>query len=183
MEEKLSQVESDDDEIAYLQGDEGVENVFHSDVHSSSEETLHEDEFGETLTASSIRQAAVSTDAEQRETSMGDNCIQAEGKGSDEHQETEERCSSGIEELTPQEELSQIKIAEGLSEENNDRAPPTGTEDESLHEDPTDKKDEGELSREKDDKMEQSLSSDSSGEQSMSSEGSLSSTTSVDLEG
>ena len=183
LEEKLSQVESDDDEIAYLQGEEGDENVFHSDVHSSSEETLHEDEFGETMTASSIRQAAVSTDTKQRETSMGDNCSQAEGKGSDERQETEERCSSGIEELTPQEELSQIKIAEGLSAEDNDRAQPTGTEDESLHEDPTDKKDEGELSREKDDKMEPILSSDSSGEQSMSSEGSLSSTTSVDLEG
>ena len=183
LEEKLSQVESDDDENIDLQGEEGDENVFHSDVHSSSEETLHEDELGETMTASSIRKAA---ECKEGETSQGDDCTQVEDKGSDELQEACEKFSSSDEgELRPQEEFSESKVAEqASSDEGTDKTlPKQDTEDESLPEDSTDKKEDSESSKTKDDRMEQSLSSDSSGEQSMSSEGSLSSTHSVDLEG
>lgn len=182
LEEKLSQVESDDDENGDFPREEGNENVFHSDVHSSSDETLHEDELGETMTACSIRQAAVSTETERKEEeSQDDDCSQAKDQGSGEHQKTPKECSSHTEEMRPEEGLAEIEAVGEVSSD--EERPKPDTEDESLQEDPTKKKDDSDSSRTKEEKTEQCLSSDSSGEQSVSSEGSLSSTTSVDLEG
>ena len=182
LEEKLSQVESDDDESGDFPREEGDENVFHSDVHSSSDETLHEDELGETMTACSIRQAAVSTETEcKEEASQDDDCSQAKDQGSGEHQETPKECSSHKEESRPVEGIVESKAAGEVSSD--EERPKPDTEDESLQANPTRKKDDSDSSRTKEEKTEQCLSSDSSGEQSVSSEGSLSSTTSADLEG
>ncbi|KAJ7334461.1 hypothetical protein OS493_014778 [Desmophyllum pertusum] len=166
LEEKLSQVESDDDENGGFQGEEGDENVFHSDVHSSSEETLHEDELGETMTASSIRQAAVSTETESKEEERADDQISSEGK---EEQKAQEDIAQRVNEeplqtLSKRSDISSDKGSEkGEEPEEPPEAPPEGK----VYPESRDKKDE---------KTEQSLSSDSSGEQSVSSEGSLSST-------
>ena len=174
LEEKLSQVESDEDcdeENAGFQGEEGDEDVFHSDVHSSSEETLHEDELGETMTSSSIRQSAVSAEVQSKEKEKADYHIDSE------HQEhSEDSPSREEEEITTQESFAESTV-EDTCREKGDK------EDVSLSKDPDKEKDVSETSKTKDEKTEQSLSSDSSGEQSISSEGSLSSTPSVDLEG
>ena len=173
LEEKLSQVESDedcDDENAGLQGEEGDEDEFHSDVHSSSEETLHEDELGETMTSSSIRQAADSTEVQPKEEERADYEI------SEYQEHSEESLLREQEEITTQESFAESAI-EDTSGKKGDKG------DASLSEDSTTEKDVSESSKTKDEKTEQNLSSDSSGEQSISSEGSLSSTPSVDLEG
>ena len=173
LEEKLSQVESDedcDDENAGLQGEEGDEDVFHSDVHSSSEETIHEDELGETMTSSSIRQAADSTEVQPKEEERADYEI------SEYQEHSEESLLREQEEITTQESFAESAI-EDTSGKKGDKG------DASLSEDSTTEKDVSESSKTKDEKTEQNLSSDSSGEQSISSEGSLSSTPSVDLEG
>ena len=165
LEEKLSQVESDedcDDENAGLQVEEGDEDVFHSDVHSSSEETLHEDELGETMTSSSIRQAVESTEVQAKEEERADYQI------SEYQEHPGESLSRTPEEMTTQEYTFGEKVDK---------------EDVSLSEEPATEKDVPESSKTKDEIKEQNLSSDSSGEQSISSEGSLSSTPSVDLEG
>ncbi|XP_020612383.1 titin-like isoform X4 [Orbicella faveolata] len=172
LEEKLSQVESDedcDDENAGFQGEEGDEDVFHSDVHSSSEETLHEDELGETMTSSSIRQAAESIEVQAKEEEKADYQI------SSECQEHSGSLSREQEEITTQESFAESTV-EDTSGERGDK------EDVSLSKEPAKEKDVSESSKTKDEKTEQNLSSDSSGEQNISSEGSLSSTPSVDLE-
>ena len=89
LEEKLSQVESDDDEIADLEEEVGDENVFNSDVHSSSEETLHEDELAQTMKASSIQQASAFTEPEykQQETSHDDGFTETQEQISTEKEE------------------------------------------------------------------------------------------------
>ena len=196
LEEKLSQVESDedcDDENAGFKGEEGDENVFHSDVHSSSEETLHEDELGETMTASSIRQAAVSADAETKEDKKTD--YPDSGK----HEEQpEDSFARKEEELKPQEGFAGSAV-EDISKSVDDELLQTfprrqdTPSDESgakrdekevcLTQESAEKREHPESRETKDEKTEQNLSSDSSGEQSISSEGSLSSTASVDLEG
>ena len=182
LEEKLSQVESDDDENGDFPREEGDENVFHSDVQSSSDETLHEDELGETMTACSIRQAAVSIETKCKEEAFqDDDCSQANDQGSGEDQETPKQCSLHKDESRPEEERAKSKAAEEVTSDEERQKP--DTEDESLSEDPTNKTDDSDSSRTKEEKTEQCLSSDSSGEQSVSSEGSLSSTPSVDLEG
>ena len=173
LEEKLSQVESDedcDDDNAGLKGEEGDEDVFHSDVHSSSEETLHEDELGETMTSCSIRQAAESTEVQAKEEERADYKI------SEYQEHSEESLSREEEEITPQESFAESTM-EDTSGEKGDK------EDVSLSEEPATEKDVSESSKTKDEKTEQNLSGDSSGEQSIASEGSLSSTPSVDLEG
>lgn len=181
LEEKLSQVESDDEENGDLPLEEGDENVFHSDVHSSSEETLHEDELGETMKASSIRQAAAPPGTEDKaEAPQGDNQTHVKD-GTDENQETPKERSPETEEPPPVKELSDNREAEELSLV--EAGPKFDTEDERLPDLPTEMKDSSELGRTKEDKTEQGLSSDSSGEQGVSSEGSLSSTPSVDFEG
>ena len=171
LEEKLSQVESDEDcdeENAGFQGEEGDEDVFHSDVHSSSEETLHEDELGETMTSSSIRQTAVSAEVPSKEKEKADYHIDSE------HQEhSEDSPSREEEEITTQQSFAESAVEDTCSEKGD-------KEDVSLSKDPAKEKDVSETSKTKDEKTEQS---DSSGEQSISSEGSLSSTPSVDLEG
>ena len=173
LEEKLSQVESDedcDDENAGIQGEEGDEDVFHSDVHSSSEETLHEDELGETMTSSSIRQAAESTEVQAKEEERADYQI------SEYQEHSEGSLPREQEEITTQESFAESTIEDTSGEKGY-------KEDVSLSEEPAMEKDVSESSKKKDEKTEQNLSSDSSGEQNMSSEGSLSSTPSVDLEG
>ena len=173
LEEKLSQVESDedcDDDNAGLKGEEGDEDVFHSDVHSSSEETLHEDELGETMTSCSIRQAAESTEVQAKEEERADYKI------SEYQEHSKESLSREEEEITPQESFAESTM-EDTSGEKGDK------EDVSLSEEPATEKDVSESSKTKDEKTEQNLSGDSSGEQSIASEGSLSSTPSVDLEG
>ena len=174
LEEKLSQVESDEDcdeESAGFQREEGDEDVFHSDVHSSSEETLHEDELGETMTSSSIRQAAKSTEVEAKEEEKADYQISSEYQ-----EQPEESLSGKQEEITTQESFAESTV-EDTSGEKGDK------EDTSLSKEPAQEKDVCESSKTNDEKKEQNLSGDSSGEQSVSSEGSLSSTPSVDLEG
>ena len=166
LEEKLSQVESDedcDDDNGGFQGEEGDENVFHSDVHSSCEETLHEDELAETMIASSIRQAAVSTEAGAKKEEKTDEQI------SGEHQEHAEDSSSRTREEIPTQEGDAVK--DSCSEQEDKK-------DTSVPKEPSEEKD---LSDTKEEKTEHS--GDSSGEQSVASEGSLSSTPSVDLEG
>ena len=173
LEEKLSQVESDedcDDENAGIQGEEGDEDVFHSDVHSSSEETLHEDELGETMTSSSIRQAAESTEVQAKEEERADYQI------SEYQEHSEGSLPREQEEITTQESFAESTIEDTSGEKGY-------KEDVSLSEEPAMEKDVSESSKKKDEKTEQNLSSDSSGEQNMSSEGSLSSTPSVDSEG
>lgn len=184
LEEKLSQVESDDDEIADLEEEVGDENVFHSDVHSSSEETLHEDELAQTMIASSIQQASAFTEPEykQQETSHDDGFTETQEQISTEKEEQSvERFPSRKDPRTGE----QFKAADDTSVEVAHSKSPTNEEarGESLSEDQQDQKGHSELSRAKEEKTEQQLSSDSSGEQSVSSEGSLSATPSVDLEG
>ena len=185
LEEKLSQVESDDDEIADLEEEVGDENVFHSDVHSSSEETLHEDELAQTMIASSIQQASAFTEPEykQQETSHDDGFTETQEQISTEKEEQSvERSPSRKEDPRTGE---QFKAADDSSVEVAHSKSPTNEEarGESLSEDQQDQKGHSELRRAKEEKTEQQLSSDSSGEQSVSSEGSLSATPSVDLEG
>ena len=188
LEEKLSQVESDedcDDENGGFRGEEGDENVFHSDVHSSSEETLHEDELGETMTTSSIRHAAVSADTESNEDkntdrqSSGTHQELAEDSfvvKDDELEVQEGFAESAVKDFSS-EEFQTLPIQKGILSDEGDRENVKATP-ESVE------KEEHPESREgKDNKNEHNLSSDSSGEQSISSEGSLSSTASVDLEG
>ena len=173
LEEKLSQVESDedcDDENAGLQVEEADEDVFHSDVHSSSEETLHEDELGETMTSSSIRQAVESTEVQAKEEERADYQI------SEYQEHPGESLSRTPEEMTTQESFAESKMEYAFGEK-------VDKKDVSLSEEPATEKDVPESSKAKDEIKEQNLSSDSSGEQSISSEGSLSSTPSVDLEG
>ena len=188
LEEKLSQVESDDEEIADLQEEEGDKNVFHSDVHSSSEETLHEDELAETMIACSVQKAAASSETcKEGEVSQEDDCIQPQEQSSGEQNESPVECSSSREELPKKDEgfaeskvVEEVTLGEGTDNKGTSKE---DIGDESLSEDPADKKEDSEFSKTKGEKMEQHLSGDSSGEQSMSSEGSLSSTHSVDLEG
>ena len=173
LEEKLSQVESDedyDDENAGFQGEEGDEDVFHSDVHSSSEETLHEDELGETMTSSSIRQATESTEVQAKEEEKADYQV------SSEYQEHSVRSSREQEKMTTQESFAESTVENTSGERG-------GKGDVSLSKEPAEEKDVSDSSKTKDEKTEQNQSSDSAGEQSISSEGSLSSTPSVDLEG
>lgn len=191
LEEKLSQVESDEDcgdENAGFRGEERDENVFHSDVHSSSEETLHEDELGETMTTSSIRQAAVSADTESKEDKNADY------QSTVTHQELPEDSSpvkddelKGLEGAADSagddvsrkvsKELQTLSSQKGiLSDEGHQEN--VGATRESAE-----KGAHPEFKRVKDEENEPNLSSDSSGEQSISSEGSQSSTASVDLEG
>ena len=187
LEEKLSQVESDDDEIADLEEEVGDENVFHSDVHSSSEETLHEDELAQTMIASSIQQASAFTEPEyhdkQQETSHDDGFTETQKQISTEKEEQSvERSPSRQEDPRTGEQFkaaddSSVEVAHSKSRTNEE------ARGESLSEDQQDQKGHSELSRAKEEKTEQQLSSDSSGEQSVSSEGSLSATPSVDLEG
>ena len=187
LEEKLSQVESDDDEIADLEEEVGDENVFHSDVHSSSEETLHEDELAQTMIASSIQQAYAFTEPEyhdkQQETSHDDSFKETQ------EQISTEKKEQSVERSPPRQEDprtgEQFKAADDSSVEVAHSKSRTNEEarGESLSENQQDQKGHSELSRAKEEKTEQQLSSDSSGEQSVSSEGSLSATPSVDLEG
>ena len=188
LEEKLSQVESDedcDDEDGGFRGEEGDENVFHSDVHSSSEETLHEDELGETMTTSSIRHAAVSADTESNEDkntdrqSSGTHQELAEDSfvvKDDELEVQEGFAESAVKDFSS-EEFQTLPIQKGILSDEGDRENVKATP-ESVEKEVHPESREG-----KDNKNEHNLSSDSSGEQSISSEGSLSSTASVDLEG
>ena len=188
LEEKLSQVESDedcDDENGGFRGEEGDENVFHSDVHSSSEETLHEDELGETMTTSSIRHAAVSADTESNEDkntdrqSSGTHQELAEDSfvvKDDELEVQEGFAESAVKDFSS-EEFQTLPIQKGILSDEGDRENVKATP-ESVEKEVHPESREG-----KDNKNEHNLSSDSSGEQSISSEGSLSSTASVDLEG
>jgi len=185
LEEKLSQVESDDEEIADLEEEVGDENVFHSDVHSSSEETLHEDELAQTMIASSIQQTSAFTEPEykQQETSHDDGFTETQEQISTEKEEQSLESSPSRKEDPRTGE--QFKAADDSSVEVAQSKSPTNEEarGESLSEDQQDQKGHSELSRAKEEKTEQQLSSDSSGEQSVSSDGSLSATPSVDLEG
>ena len=179
LEEKLSQVESDDDENGDLPIVEGDENVFHSDAHSSGEETLHEDELRETLTDGSLRQKTAFTEAQRsQEEDMpqeGD-CMQMEDEDCGEQQETPKECS-------PETEEPQAK--EGFSfSEGSKTVSPAPTEDTKMKTDTEAPKGTFELSSTREERAEHNLSSDSSGEQCVSNDGSVSSSASLgDLEG
>ena len=179
LEEKLSQVESDDDEIGDLPVVEGDESVFHSDAHSSGEETLHEDELHETLTAGSLRQKTAFTEtqrSQEEDMPQGGDCIQMEDEDSGEQQETPKECSPETEEPLAKEGFSFSKGSKTVS--------PAPTEDTKLETDTEAPKDTFELSSTREERAEHNLSSDSSGEQCVSNEGSVSSSASFgDLEG
>ena len=215
LEEKLSQVESDEDvdeDLAALQVDEGDENVFHSDVCSSSEETLQSEELGETMTYSMLRDAVVAgEDAAQEKKLPSDDdgheqqtktLRQSEGPSSQKSEKREIEISEeeGHPQVIPQGDPIQVP-----DEDNNENKFPTSVEeDKKIHrsdednskasaeryseesdikEDSSDDKDPTQVIKKTEDKADHSPSSDSSGEQSVSSGGSLSSIPSVDLEG
>ncbi|XP_022779877.1 titin-like isoform X2 [Stylophora pistillata] len=191
LEEKLSQVESDEDcgdENAGFRGEERDENVFHSDVHSSSEETLHEDELGETMTTSSIRQAAVSADTESKEDKNADY------QSTVTHQELPEDSSpvkdDELKGLEGAADSAGDDVSRKVSKELQTLSSQKGIPSDEGHQEnvgatreSAEKGAHPEFKRVKDEENEPNLSSDSSGEQSISSEGSQSSTASVDLEG
>ena len=179
LEEKLSQVESDEDGNGDIPLEEDDENVFYSDVHSSGEETLHEDELGETLTTGSLRQTAAFT--EKDEAPLGRDCTQMEEQDCGEQQETLQECSPETKEPVTMTGFSDSQEPVKVSPD--DPGTTKDSEIEIVTEAPEDDKGNFELRNTKEEKAEHSLSSDSSGEQCMSAEGSVSSTTSLDLEG
>ncbi|XP_068695407.1 titin-like isoform X2 [Montipora foliosa] len=179
LEEKLSQVESDEDGNGDIPLEEDDENVFYSDVHSSGEETLHEDELGETLTTGSLRQTAAFT--EKDEAPLGRDCTQMEEQDCGEQQETLQECSPETKEPVTMTGFSDSQEPVKVSPD--DPGTTKDSEIEIVTEAPEDNKENFELRNTKEEKAEHSLSSDSSGEQCMSAEGSVSSTTSLDLEG
>ena len=179
LEEKLSQVESDEDGNGDIPLEEDDENVFYSDVHSSGEETLHEDELGETLTTGSLRQTAAFT--EKGEAPLGRDCTQMEEQDCGEQQETLQECSPETKEPVTMTGFSDSQEPVKVSPD--DPGTTKDSEIEIVTEAPEDNKGNFELRNTKEEKAEHSLSSDSSGEQCMSAEGSVSSTTSLDLEG
>ena len=179
LEEKLSQVESDDDENGDLPMVEGDENVFHSDAHSSGEETLHEDELRETLTDGSLRQKTAFTEtqrSQEEDIPQGGDCMQMVDDDIGEQQETPKECS-------PETEEPQAK--EGFSfSEGSKTVSPAPTEDTKMKTDTEAPKGTFELSSTREERAEHNLSSDSSGEQCVSNDGSVSSSASLgDLEG
>ncbi|XP_029197814.2 titin-like isoform X4 [Acropora millepora] len=179
LEEKLSQVESDDDENGDLPMVEGDENVFHSDAHSSGEETLHEDELRETLTAGSLRQKTAFTEtqrSQEEDMPQGGDCMQMVDDDIGEQQETPKECS-------PETEEPQAK--EGFSfSEGSKTVSPAPTEDTKMKTDTEAPKGTFQLSSTREERTEHNLSSDSSGEQCVSNDGSVSSSASLgDLEG
>ena len=179
LEEKLSQVESDDDENGDLPMVEGDESVFHLDAHSSGEETLHEDELRETLTAGSLRQKTAFTEtqrSQEEDMPQGGDCMQMVDDDIEEQQETPKECS-------PETEEPQAK--EGFSfSEGSKTVSPAPTEDTKMKTDTEAPKGTFELSSTREERAEHNLSSDSSGEQCVSNDGFVSSSASLgDLEG
>ncbi|KAK2566988.1 Golgi-associated plant pathogenesis-related protein 1 [Acropora cervicornis] len=179
LEEKLSQVESDDDENGDLPMVEGDESVFHLDAHSSGEETLHEDELRETLTAGSLRQKTAFTEtqrSQEEDMPQGGDCMHMVDDDIEEQQETPKECS-------PETEEPQAK--EGFSfSEGSKTVSPAPTEDTKMKTDTEAPKGTFELSSTREERAEHNLSSDSSGEQCVSNDGSVSSSASLgDLEG